>query len=141
MNIVFSRDVILCGWLSSKYLLTNWLTSVHFVPLESGVNLFKQFWSESGLNSFKRFCCHVVERYCYYLQWREQDCCLVGWFLWQIVSDRKIWNRVDCLRSEKRSKTHKRLKECFLIGQNWTKRANFWCNHLFQATYDTTENS
>ena len=36
---------------------------------------------------------------------------------------RKIWNRVDCQRSEKRFKTHKRLKERFLIRRNWTKRA------------------
>ena len=40
-----------------------------------------------------------------------------------------------------RSKTHKRLKERFLIRRNRTKRANFLCNHLFQATYNTTQNS
>ena len=39
------------------------------------------------------------------------------------------------------SKTHKRLKERFLIRRNRTKRANFRCNPLFQATYNTTENS
>ena len=38
-------------------------------------------------------------------------------------------------------KTHKRLKERFLIIRNRTKHANFRCNHLFQATYSTTENS
>ena len=54
---------------------------------------------------------------------------------------KQIWNRVDCQRSEKRSKTHKRLKERFLIIRNRTKRANFRCNHLFQATHNTTENS
>ena len=43
----------------------------------------------------------------------------------------KIWNRVDCQRSEKWSKTHKRLKERFLIRRNRTKRANFRCNHLW----------
>ena len=43
---------------------------------------------------------------------------------------------------KKRSKTHKRLKECFLIRRNRTKRANFRGNLLFQATYNnTTENS
>ena len=31
---------------------------------------------------------------------------------------------------KKRSKTHKRLKERFLIGRNRTKRANFRCIHL-----------
>ena len=31
----------------------------------------------------------------------------------------KIWNRVDCQRFEKWSKIHKRLKERFLIGQNY----------------------
>ena len=39
---------------------------------------------------------------------------------------KKIWNRVDCQRSEKkRSKTHKRLQERFLIKRNGTKRAKF----------------
>ena len=33
-----------------------------------------------------------------------------------------------------RSKTHKRLKECFLIRRNGTKRANFQGSPLFQAT-------
>ena len=43
---------------------------------------------------------------------------------------------------QKRSKTHKRLKERFLIRRNRTKRANFPGNPLFQATYNnTTENS
>ena len=37
---------------------------------------------------------------------------------------------------EKTSKTHKKLKERFLIGRNRTKRANFRGNPLFQATYD-----
>ena len=37
----------------------------------------------------------------------------------------KIWNKVDWKRSEKRSKTRKRLKEHFLIGRNRTKHANF----------------
>ena len=32
---------------------------------------------------------------------------------------KKIWNRVDCQRSEKRSKTRKRLKERFI---NWMKQ-------------------
>ena len=36
------------------------------------------------------------------------------------LKKKKIWNRVDCQRSEKRSKTHKRLKECFLIRHNRT---------------------
>ena len=42
---------------------------------------------------------------------------------------------------KKKSKTHKRLKERFLIRRNRTKRANFRGNSLFQATYNTTENS
>ena len=42
---------------------------------------------------------------------------------------------------KKRSKTHKRLKERFLIRGNRTKCANFRCNHLFRGTYNTTENS
>ena len=36
----------------------------------------------------------------------------------------------------KSSKTHKRLKERFLIGQNKTKRAHFWRSPLFRATYN-----
>ena len=34
------------------------------------------------------------------------------------------------------SKTHERLKECFLIRQNRTKRANFQGSPLFEATYN-----
>ena len=38
LNIVFSRDVILCGWLGSKYQLTNkllviWLIELHFFQI------------------------------------------------------------------------------------------------------------
>ena len=41
-----------------------------------------------------------------------------------------------------KSKTHKTLKERFLIRRNRTKRANFRGNPLFQATdNNTTENS
>ena len=34
------------------------------------------------------------------------------------------------------AKTHKRLKERFLIRRNRTKHAHFRCNHLFRATYN-----
>ena len=44
---------------------------------------------------------------------------------------------VDCQRSEKRSKTHKRLKQLFLIGRNRTECAIFWGSSLFQAMYHT----
>ena len=37
---------------------------------------------------------------------------------------------------KKDPKTHKRLKECFLIGQNSTKRAHFRGSPLFQAMYN-----
>ena len=50
-----------------------------------------------------------------------------------IPPKKKIWNRVDCKCSEKRSKTHKRLKERFLIRWNRTRHANFWCNHLLSC--------
>ena len=43
--------------------------------------------------------------------------------------------------TKERSKTHKRLKERFLIRRNRTKRANFRCNHFFRAMYNLTENS
>ena len=37
------------------------------------------------------------------------------------ITHKKSWNRVDCQRSEKkRSKTHTRLKERFLLGRNCT---------------------
>ena len=49
---------------------------------------------------------------------------------------KKNGNRVDCQRSEKRSKTHKGLKERFLIGRNRTKRGHFRGSPLFQATYN-----
>ena len=38
--------------------------------------------------------------------------------------------------SSRRSKTHKRLKERFLIGRNRTKRANVRGSPLSQATYN-----
>ena len=74
----------------------------------------------------------------------------VPYWSWQTLSEHNpckkniflIWNRVDCQRSEKRSKTHKRLKERFLMRQNRTKPANFQGSPLFQSTYNnTTENS
>ena len=37
---------------------------------------------------------------------------------------------------KRRSKTHKKLKERFLVGRNKTKRANFRRSPLFQATYN-----
>ena len=42
-------------------------------------------------------------------------------------------------RKKKRSKTHKRLKECFLIRQNRTKCANLQGSPLFQATYNNKQ--
>ena len=48
-------------------------------------------------------------------------------------TEKKIWYRVDCQHSEKRSKTHKRLKRTFF---NWTKQANFQGSPLFQAAYN-----
>ena len=37
---------------------------------------------------------------------------------------------------KKRSKTHKRLKERFLVGPNRTKRANFRGSPLYHAMYN-----
>ena len=42
--------------------------------------------------------------------------------------------RINCPGS--RPKTHKRLKEHFLMRRNRTKRANFGRSPLFQATYN-----
>ena len=46
---------------------------------------------------------------------------------------KKNWNRVDHQHSEKRSKTHKRLKECFLVGRNRTKCANVFRKSFYKA--------
>ena len=50
-------------------------------------------------------------------------------------------NSTNNISADISSKTHKRLKECFLIKLNRTKCANFRGNPLFQAIYNTTENS
>ena len=66
---------------------------------------------------------------------------------WQVVHFRRNMKVLEkgVLKWEwsicKGFKTLKRLKEHFLISRNRTKRANFQCNHLSQATYNTTENS
>ena len=48
------------------------------------------------------------------------------------------WNssKLNSLLNTSSYKTHKRLKECFLIGWNRTKHAHFWGSPLFQATYN-----
>ena len=55
----------------------------------------------------------------------------------------KVWPMIaDSSKSDDlQTARHKRLKERFLIRRNRTKRANFRGNPLFQATYNTTENS
>ena len=62
--------------------------------------------------------------------------CFIVWLL-----PRSAGQRMMIVIEESRSKTHKKLKERFLIRRNRTKHANFRCNHLFQVTYNTTENS
>ena len=67
--------------------------------------------------------------------------CLARWFWPDLMNGKHDHTTALCvsLRSSgERSKTHKRLKELFLIRRNRTKRANFRCNHLFRATYNTT---
>ena len=66
-------------------------------------------------------------------------CACLYWFVSGVaLKKKKIWNRVDCQRSakEKNPKTHKRLKERFLIGRNTTKFAKFRGSPRFQATYN-----
>ena len=58
----------------------------------------------------------------------------------QQQQQKPVWNRVDCQRSAKRSKTHKRLKRHFLIGRNRTKRAHFRGCPLSQAIYVQNKN-
>ena len=55
-----------------------------------------------------------------------------------ITAIKKITNRVNCQRSEKRSKTHKRLKEQFLIRRNRNKNFvlfPFVLFHLIKKRY------
>ena len=79
---------------------------------------------------------------------RKAWCPLTWFFTWDIDCDILIgWSCLIKVQSHGGcgklivSKTHKRLKERFLIRRNGTKHANFRCNNLFQATYNTTENS
>ena len=54
-----------------------------------------------------------------------------------------LCTRTFCLQAAchgARSKTHKSLKECLLIGRNRTKRANFRRSPLFQARYSRKKN-
>ena len=66
----------------------------------------------------------------------QEDCLLLKTASMNLCQQHEA--QIEC---DQRSKTHKRLKEHFLIRRNRTKRANFQCNHLFQARYNTTENS
>ena len=60
-------------------------------------------------------------------------------FIWEgnKLEGKKSETELTASVLKKRSKTHKRLKEHFLIIRNRTKRANFRCNHLFRDTYNT----
>ena len=49
---------------------------------------------------------------------------------------KKIWNRIDCQRSEKKIHNTQEIKRTFLIGRNRTKRAHFRGSPLFQAMYN-----
>ena len=46
---------------------------------------------------------------------------------------KKIWNRVDCRRSEKKIQNTRGSRECFLIEHNRTKCANFRGSPLFPS--------
>ena len=77
------------------------------------------------------------------LQWKQYN--MSVWNLYEHGNRTSLWNLYEKSETEltasvlkKRSKTHKRLKERFLVRQNRTKRANFRCNHLFQATYNSS---
>ena len=58
-----------------------------------------------------------------------------------ILKKKKSETELTASVLKKDKKTHKRLKERFLIRRNRTKRANIWGNPLFLARYNTTENS
>ena len=62
-----------------------------------------------------------------------QDTFLVNLFYYAEKSETELTASV---LKKKKSKTHKRLKEHFLISQNRTKCANIRGSPLFQATYN-----
>ena len=57
---------------------------------------------------------------------------------WVTETNRQANRWMNRNRHANRSKTHKRLKKCFLIRRNRTKRENFRDKPLFQATYNNT---
>ena len=64
------------------------------------------------------------------------------WNLYEHGNRTSLWNLYEKSETEltasvlkKRSKTHMRWKERFLIGRNRTKHANFQGSPLFQAMY------
>ena len=60
---------------------------------------------------------------------------------WGLQAAGKKWNRVDCRRSEKRPKTHQRLKRTLF---NWIEQDKMWEYFeevlLFRATYNKNKN-
>ena len=74
------------------------------------------------------------------IQWSVQYCpdysMLFGYNLWKLNSWYRRRAIIKHLMKISRSKTRKKLKERFLIGQNRTKRANFRGSPLFRATYN-----
>ena len=128
-----------------KQLAPNWKSSCMTLTmplLDLGVN--ENDWGVAGKGTFSG----KVQAVCHFsfiivfqiplfhsmlqINWEKKSWYKSSWscLLHSLIMSRKI-----------RSKTHKRLKEHFLIRQNRTKCANFGCNHLLQAMYNTTENS
>ena len=62
-----------------------------------------------------------------------------NWNNWRCIHEEGLTQRAAILLSGllTTSKTHKSLKERFLIKQNRTKHAKFWGSPLFQAMYNT----
>ena len=110
-------DVIFCGWLGLKHQLTPYAEKAG-----------KKEGKKRGKKTVTAALVH---------EWHPKG------QLTNVI--RKAMKRRDRFKKENypkfRSKTHKRLKERFLIRRDRTKRANIRCNHLFRATYNTTENS
>ena len=130
MKVSFSPDIMPSGLLGSKHQLTHSLTrrSVFFLAFIQTVwrrlfGLFAQnietFWLALAKWQPGTIYCTFCPLY-----WSKRlTLCRERMILCGLVTEKKIGNRVDCQRSEERSKTHKRLKEHFLIRRNRTKCA------------------
>ena len=97
--------------------------------------------SFSSKNARRRVCiCHQSFWTCFAPGTYAGVMPLARWYMTHSQKQKKIWNRVDCQRSEKRSETHKRFKRTLLIGKNKTKCVNFWGSPFFFSFFKAIYN-